>query len=238
MTNVMPLPAAKPATEVTEKAKRRRHGAEYKARIVRKAAACTEPGELGALLRREGLYSSHLATWRAQARRGELAALEPKARGPKPAVVDVRDKRIAELERELAKVTRRAERAEARVEVQKKKSRFGEAEDARAYRTDFFAWYNDDHHHSSLAMFTPADVHYGHVEQRLVERQAVLDAAFDAHPERFPRGRPIARRPAREVWINKPTEAPGAGTAGETPRARSRDAVAVTGAPRDNPALH
>ena len=79
--------------------------------------------------------------------------------------------------------------------------RFGEIEDARAFCADFFPWYNDEHHHAALGMLTPADVHYGLVEQRVAERQAVLDAAYAAHPERFAHGRPIAARPAREVWI-------------------------------------
>ncbi len=119
MSNVMSLKAERPETEVSDKAKRRRFTAKYKLRILREAAACTERGELGALLRREGLYSSHLASWRGQAERGELAGLTPRRRGPKPKPVDPRDKRIAQLERELTKVSRRAERAEALVEVQK-----------------------------------------------------------------------------------------------------------------------
>jgi transposase len=122
MSNVMLLEAERPETEVSAKARRRKFGAEYKRRILREAAACTEPGALGALLRREGLYSSHLTSWRGQAERGEIAGLTPKKRGPVPKLVDPRDKRIAELEREIAKVTRRAERAEALVEVQKKLS--------------------------------------------------------------------------------------------------------------------
>jgi hypothetical protein len=67
------------------------------------------------------------------------------------------------------------------------------------------------------------------VRERLAERQAVLDAAFAEHPERFPRGRPTASRPAREVWINKPLAAPGAPLAGETRSDRSRVAGGVTG---------
>ena len=86
--------------------------------------------------------------------------------------------------------------------------RFGEIEDARGFCAGFFPWYNDEHHHASLGLLTPADVHHGRIEQRIRERQTVLDAAFDAHPERFPRGRPIAHRPAREAWINKPVIAP------------------------------
>jgi putative transposase len=83
-------------------------------------------------------------------------------------------------------------------------ARFGAIEDARGFGGDFFDWYNYDHHHSGLAMLTPADVHFGRVDQRVAARQTVLDAAFAAHPERFPRGRPISPRPDREVWINKP----------------------------------
>jgi transposase len=114
--------ATSPATEVTAKAARRRFSAKYKKRIIDDAAACTAPGEIGALLRREGLYSSHLTKWRQQAERGELVGLEPKRRGPVPRTVDPRDRRLVELEKELDKVTRRAERAEALVEIQKKLS--------------------------------------------------------------------------------------------------------------------
>ncbi len=81
---------------------------------------------------------------------------------------------------------------------------FGCIEDARAHCVDFFAWYNDDHHHSGLAMFTPADVHHERVGQRLAARQTVMDAAFKAHPARFPHGRPVVRPPRDKVWINPP----------------------------------
>jgi transposase len=108
-------------TEVTEKAKRRAFTVEYKRKIVREAETCKGPGEIGALLRREGLYSSHLTTWRQARDRGELApGAATKKRGPKAAPVDPRDKKIAELERQIAKVTTRAERAEAIAEIQKK----------------------------------------------------------------------------------------------------------------------
>ena len=102
------------------KAQRRRFTAEYKRRILREAEACKQLGELGALLRREGLYSSHLAAWRAARQRGELAALGAKRRGPKPERPDPRQQRIAELEREVRRLQARAQRAEALVEVQKK----------------------------------------------------------------------------------------------------------------------
>ena len=107
-------------TEVMAKAQRRRFTAEYKRRIVREADRCTTTGAIGGLLRREGLYSSYLTTWRAARDRGELEGLAPKQRGPKVVPPDPRDKKIAEQERELGKWRKRAERAEALVEVQKK----------------------------------------------------------------------------------------------------------------------
>ncbi len=120
-TGVFPSAAtAAGETEVVAKAQRRRFTAEYKRRIVREADRCTKPGELGALLRREGLYSSHLTTWRAARDRGELAGLAPKPRGPKATPPDPRDKKIAEQEREIVRWKQRAERAEALVELQKK----------------------------------------------------------------------------------------------------------------------
>ncbi len=120
MTTVMSLPAERRVTEVSEKTKRRRFTAEYKGGILREAEGCSQAGEVGALLRREGLYSSHLAHWRRQARQGQNAGLAPRKRGPKAKEVDPRDKRLAEMEREMAKLRRRAERAEGLVALQKK----------------------------------------------------------------------------------------------------------------------
>src|SRR6266481_4278702 len=113
-----------PEIEVTAKATRRRFTVEYKRKIVREADACKTSGAVGALLRREGLYSSHLTTWRAARERGELARPTPKKRGPVARVVDARDKRIAELERETTRWRTRAERAEALIEVQKTSRRY------------------------------------------------------------------------------------------------------------------
>ena len=107
-----------PAIEVVAKATRRRFTVEYKRKIVREADACKTPGAVGALLRREGLYSSHLTTWRAARERGELAGAVKK-RGPARRVVDPQAKRITELERESTRWQKRAERAEALVELQK-----------------------------------------------------------------------------------------------------------------------
>ena len=107
-------------TEVTAKAKRRRFTAAEKLRILRLADTCTKLGELGAMLRREGIYSSSLAGWRRARDAGELGALSPKKRGPKPVVPDARDKKIAELERAVARAEARARQAEGLVALQKK----------------------------------------------------------------------------------------------------------------------
>ena len=111
-----------PEVEVSAKAVRRRFSAEYKKRVLKEAEGCVRPGELSALLRKEGLYSSHLAAWRTARDRGEIAGLTPKKRGPKAVVPDSRDRRIAELERETRRWRARAERAEALVDLQKKVS--------------------------------------------------------------------------------------------------------------------
>ena len=111
---------SRPEVQVEAKPKRRRFTAQYKRSILEQADACTKPGELSALLRREGLYSSYLSAWREARDQGELAALEPKKRGRKPKKVDPRDARIAELEQQLTKETARRKRAEGLVELQKK----------------------------------------------------------------------------------------------------------------------
>ena len=105
-------------TEVVAKPTRRRFTVEYKRTIVREADGCKTPGAIGALLRREGLYSSHLTVWRAARERGELAGTA-KQRGPARRAADPRDQRITELERERTRWQKRAERAEALVELQK-----------------------------------------------------------------------------------------------------------------------
>jgi transposase len=99
--------------EVPARHVRRRFTTAYKLEILRKADACTRPGELGALLRREGLYSSHLVTWRRQRAQG----LTPKTRGRKKTVVDPR---VKKLEQENRRLTARLEKAEAIIAFQKK----------------------------------------------------------------------------------------------------------------------
>jgi putative transposase len=82
--------------------------------------------------------------------------------------------------------------------------RFGSVADARQWGQEFFTWYNDEHHHTGLALLTPADVHYGRAAAILAERQAVLQRAYDAHPERFVKGAPQAPQLPAAVWINPP----------------------------------
>jgi transposase-like protein len=106
---------------VPEKPVRRRFTAEYKLRILREADHRTQPGQLGVLLRREGLYSSHLITWRQQRDEGTLAGLAPKRRGRKAPDAPV----IAEndrLRRENQRLTAKLRQAETIIEVQKKLS--------------------------------------------------------------------------------------------------------------------
>ncbi len=103
------------------KARRRQFSAAYKARILREADACRVAGGIGALLRREGLYSSHLTEWRRLRARGALEALAAKKRGKKSSR-DARDRELSRLVRENARLRRKLAQAEAVIEVQKKLS--------------------------------------------------------------------------------------------------------------------
>lgn len=82
--------------------------------------------------------------------------------------------------------------------------RFGSIEDARSKSAALLGWYNNQHHHSSLGLLTPADVHHGRVAERLAVRDEALLAAFAAHPHRFVHGAPRAARPPEAAWINPP----------------------------------
>ena len=104
-------------TEVVAKAKRRQHPAEYKLRILREVEGCKGKGEVGALLRREGLYSSLVSKWREQHERGSLAGLSRKRRGPK---VDVNAEELIRLQRENKRLQAQLERAELIMDIQKK----------------------------------------------------------------------------------------------------------------------
>jgi putative transposase len=98
---------------------------------------------------------------------------------------------------------------------------FTSEQQARGWAEPFFGWHNDEHHHSGLALFTPADVFHGRVEQVAATRQRALDAAYAAHPERFPNGPPVVRRPPAQVSINPlpPAEA--------APEAEARNGIAA-----------
>lgn len=114
---VVPPPVV-PDPEVRERAARRRYTAEYTLQVLRQADQCAGMGEIGALLRREGLYSSHLTTWRRQREQGALVALAPKKRGRLATPVSPLARRVAELERDNARRARRLHQAEAIIEAQ------------------------------------------------------------------------------------------------------------------------
>ncbi len=108
-------------TEVTPKAKRRTFSNKFKRTILAEAdAAADEPGKVAALLRRHGLYTSHLSEWRRARDAGELGGQAPTPRGPTPRPDDASLARVRELEHQLAQMTLRAERAEMLVDLQKK----------------------------------------------------------------------------------------------------------------------
>ena len=84
--------------------------------------------------------------------------------------------------------------------------RFGCLEDAHAFCTRFFRWYNDEHRHSGIGFHTPTDVHYGRAELVRAQRARVLEAAYAANPERFVRKPPAPPELPTAAWINKPQE--------------------------------
>ena len=110
----------RPDPEVPEKKPRRRFTAQYKARILSEIDACTHTGDVGAILRREGLYYSNITTWRRQRQDGAIKGLTPKKRGRKKHEVSPEAKRVAELERENRKLVKKLKQAELIIDVQKK----------------------------------------------------------------------------------------------------------------------
>jgi hypothetical protein len=109
-----------PDPEVPEKKPRRKFTAKYKLHILAEADACTQPGQMGALLRREGLYSSNLTTWRKQRAQGILQAMSPKKRGRKRKQTNPLAKQVARLEKENRRLQDKLKKAETIIEVQKK----------------------------------------------------------------------------------------------------------------------
>jgi transposase-like protein len=109
-----------PDPEVPEKKPRRKYTAAYKLRILKEYEACTVSGEIGALLRREGLYNSNINTWLRQRDKGALHGLTPKKRGRKSKPVNPLAKEVARLERENKKLSKKLQQAEIIIDVQKK----------------------------------------------------------------------------------------------------------------------
>lgn len=114
--------AIPPADPEVRAKPRRQFSATYKVKILEEADACKNGREVGALLRREGLYSSHLSTWRKQREEGTLAGLKPKKRGRKAKPADPSAEKVKQLEAENRKLKRRLERVELMLDIQKKAS--------------------------------------------------------------------------------------------------------------------
>ena len=128
-TGIVPMACASthlvnsaPDPEVPEKRPRRKFTAKYKLRILAEADVCTQPGQMGALLRREGLYSSNLTTWRQQREKGILQAMTPKKRGRKQKVKNPLAKKVAQLEKENRRLQQKLKKADLIIEAQKKMS--------------------------------------------------------------------------------------------------------------------
>jgi transposase len=114
--------APRPDPEVVPVARRRRYSGAEKQRILREADRCTQPGEIGALLRREGIYASMLSSWRKQREQAEQDALRPRKRGPKPDAVRAEVRQVLQLQEENARLRAELERARLVIDVQKKLS--------------------------------------------------------------------------------------------------------------------
>lgn len=105
-------------------------------------------------------------------------------------------------------------------------SRFGSQQDARVWANTFFDWYNHEHHHTGLALLTPADVHSHRAQSVLQKRQAVLDIAYARTPERFVKGAPAPMQVPQVVWINPPK--PAKDPRNENENSHSKSAVPVS----------
>lgn len=109
-----------PETEVTERPSRRKYSVKYKLQILNEIDSSAKAGEIGAILRREGLYASTVANWRLQKKKGLMEGLSPKKRGPKSSGPDEKDKQIKELELQNRKLQRKLARAHLLLDIQKK----------------------------------------------------------------------------------------------------------------------
>lgn len=113
-------PGGPPDPEVRDRPQRRKFTSNYKRRILAEIDSASEPGQVGAILRREGLYSSHIVLWRKKRDAAEQVALEPKKRGPKPTTNDPLRLECANLRRENSKLEKKLRKAELMIEIQKK----------------------------------------------------------------------------------------------------------------------
>ena len=111
---------ARPDPEVVATARRRQFSSSDKRRILDAADRCTQPGEIGALLRKEGIYSSHLTTWRRQRAANQRAALAPHKRGRKADSAQTEDRRVLQLTQDNDRLRRKLAQANAIIDVQKK----------------------------------------------------------------------------------------------------------------------
>ena len=117
-----PVEVVGPDPEVRDRAVRRRFSAKYKLKILRKVEACTTPGEVGKILRREGLYSSNLNTWRKQQEQGILEGLKPKKRGRKATPKNPLEDELKTARRDVVRLQRKLEQAGTIIDIQKKVS--------------------------------------------------------------------------------------------------------------------
>jgi len=182
---VRDIDLGRPDPEVPEKARRRTYSASYKLDIVQAADGCSKPGEIGALLRREGLYSSLLSTWRRQRDTGALAGLSKK-RGRKRRPVSAEARRVAELERENARLKHQLYKAETIIDVQKNFPGCWGSSRARASHERCGAAGRDGGGASSLRRLGGPQSHFLSPPSAAERRTAAIDAAsttagIDAH---------------------------------------------------------
>lgn len=166
-------------------AKRRRHTEEFKREAVRLLMTRGERsvGDVAASL---GVAENLLHAWRKRYPDTEEAVRRQRGETP--------EEELKRLRREVAYP-----------------GRFRDLEHARQWCDEFFRWYNAEHHHDSLALFTPQDVFMGHVERIATIRQHTLDEAYERAPERFVAGRPVVPRPPERVMLNPLDAAPPTG---------------------------
>jgi transposase-like protein len=220
--------------EISSRPRRRTFTVQDKLRILAETDRAADTGRIGAILRREGLYSSILGDWRRQREAGAIGALAPARRGPKIAELNPLAAELARSRKDNARLTLRLAKAtafllsdlgvtrshnrphvsndnpfsESHFKTLKYQPRFpkcfGCIEDARSFCSGFFDWYNQEHHHGGIGLMTPDQVHYGQVDAVHAARQLTLDEAFRQSPERFVKRPPVPPAKPSAAWINPP----------------------------------